>query len=46
MADDGSVAPKERVNIVYKPATGDAQEQVELPLQHSSEGCLWPCCRR
>ena len=33
MADDGSVAPKERVNIVYKPATGDTQEQVELPLK-------------
>jgi type VI secretion system protein ImpB len=28
-----SVAPKERVNIVYKPATGDAQEEVELPLK-------------
>ena len=27
-----SVAPKERVNIVYKPA-GDAQEDVELPLR-------------
>ena len=33
MAKEGSVAPKERVNIVYKPATGDAQEQVELPLR-------------
>lgn len=33
MATDGSVAPKERVNIVYKPATGDAQEQVELPFR-------------
>jgi type VI secretion system protein ImpB len=33
MAQEGSVAPKERVNIVYKPATGDAQEQVELPLK-------------
>ncbi|MFT0547406.1 type VI secretion system contractile sheath small subunit [Allopusillimonas ginsengisoli] len=33
MSKDGSVAPKERVNIVYKPATGDAQEQVELPLK-------------
>ena len=30
---DGSVAPKERVNITYKPATGDAQEEVELPLK-------------
>lgn len=33
MSQEGSVAPKERVNIVYKPATGDAQEQVELPLK-------------
>lgn len=33
MAKDGSVAPKERVNIVYKPSTGDAQEDVELPLK-------------
>jgi type VI secretion system protein ImpB len=33
MASEGSVAPKERVNIVYKPATGDAQEEVELPLK-------------
>ena len=30
---EGSVAPRERVNIVYKPATGDAQEEVELPLK-------------
>jgi type VI secretion system protein ImpB len=33
MAKEGSVAPKERVNIRYMPATGDAQEQVELPLK-------------
>lgn len=32
MSRDGSVAPKERINIRYVPATGDAQEQVELPL--------------
>jgi type VI secretion system protein ImpB len=30
---EGSVAPKERVNIVYKPATGGAQAEVELPLK-------------
>ena len=30
---DQSVAPKERVNIVYKSSTGDAQEEVELPLK-------------
>ncbi len=33
MAKEASVAPKERVNIVYRPATGDAQEEVELPLK-------------
>ena len=33
MAKEGSVAPRERVNIVYKPATGDAKEGVELPLK-------------
>lgn len=31
MASDPSVAPKERVNIRYRPATGDAKEDVELP---------------
>lgn len=30
---DGSVAPKERVNITYKPATDGAAEDVELPLK-------------
>jgi len=30
---DGSVAPKERVNITYRPATGDAKEELELPLK-------------
>ena len=30
---DGSVAPKERINIRYVPATGDQQEEVELPLR-------------
>lgn len=33
MAKEASVAPKERVNIVYRPATGDAKEDVELPLK-------------
>lgn len=28
-----SVAPRERVNITYKPTTGDAQEQIELPFK-------------
>ena len=33
MAKEGSVAPKERVNITYKPSTGNAKEEVELPLK-------------
>ena len=33
MAKESSVAPKERVNIVYRPATGEAKEEVELPLK-------------
>jgi type VI secretion system protein ImpB len=31
MSSEGSVAPKERVNIRYRPAVGDAKEEVELP---------------
>jgi len=30
---EASVAPKERVNIVYKSNTGDQSEEVELPLK-------------
>lgn len=33
MAKEQSVAPRERVNITYKPATGGAQAEVELPLK-------------
>lgn len=33
MAKEASVAPRERINIRYKPATGDAKEDVELPLK-------------
>jgi len=33
MAKEASVAPRERVNIVYRPATGVAQEEVELALK-------------
>lgn len=33
MAKELSVAPKERVNIVYRPAIGDAQEEKEIPLK-------------
>jgi type VI secretion system protein ImpB len=31
--DKGSVAPKERVSIMYKSETGDQSEDVELPLK-------------
>jgi len=30
---EGSVAPKERVNIIYRTYVGDAQEDVELPFR-------------
>ncbi|WP_138438401.1 type VI secretion system contractile sheath small subunit [Marinobacter alexandrii] len=30
---EGSVAPKERINIKYVPATGDQQAETELPLK-------------
>lgn len=33
MSNDGSVAPKERVNISYKSAIGEVQKEVELPLK-------------
>lgn len=33
MAKEGTVAPKERVNIVYKSEVGGAQQEVELPLK-------------
>jgi len=33
VAKEGSVAPKERINITFKPATGGAQEEIELPLK-------------
>ncbi len=33
MSKEGSVAPKERINIKYIPATGDAQSEVELPFK-------------
>ncbi len=33
MAKDGSIAPKERINVTFKPATGGAQEEIELPLK-------------
>lgn len=33
MAKDGTVAPKERINIKYVPATGDHRTETELPLK-------------
>ncbi len=33
MAKEGSVAPKERINVTFKPATDNAQEEIELPLK-------------
>ncbi|WP_185267969.1 type VI secretion system contractile sheath small subunit [Halopseudomonas xiamenensis] len=33
MAKDGSVAPKERVNVTFSPDTNGAQEEIELPLK-------------
>ena len=33
MAKEGSVAPKERINIKYSPSTGDSKEEIELPFK-------------
>lgn len=33
MGKDASIAPKERINVTFKPATGGAQEEIELPLK-------------
>ena len=33
MGRQQSVAPKERINIKYKPDTGDAKEEIELPFR-------------
>lgn len=33
MAKEGSVTPKERINVTFKPATGGAHEEIELPLK-------------
>jgi len=33
MSKDQTVAPKERVNIVYKSQVGEAQQETELPLK-------------
>lgn len=41
MAKRASVAPKERINVTFKPAIGDAQEEVELPLKLLVAGDFW-----
>ena len=33
MAKESSIAPKERINVTFKPATGGAQEEIELPMK-------------
>ncbi|OEY65831.1 type VI secretion system contractile sheath small subunit [Marinobacter sp. X15-166B] len=33
MSKDGTVAPRERINIKYVPATGEQQAETELPLK-------------
>ena len=33
MTKNGTVAPKERINIKYVPSTGDQQAEMELPLK-------------
>ena len=33
MSKDASIAPKERVNIVYRPAEGNGREEIELPMK-------------
>lgn len=33
MSNQQSESPKERINVTYKPATGDASEEVEIPFK-------------
>lgn len=33
MVKESSLAPKERINVTFRPATGGAQEEIELPLK-------------
>ena len=42
MSKEGSVAPKERVNIVYKPATGQRAGGGRAPAQDPDDGRLHP----
>ncbi len=33
MSKDSSVAPKERINVRFVPATGNSNEEIELPMK-------------
>ncbi len=33
MAKESSIAPKERINVTFKPAAGGALEEIELPMK-------------
>lgn len=33
MGREASTAPKERINVTFKPATGGAMEEIELPMK-------------
>lgn len=33
MGREASIAPKERINVTFKPATGGAVEEIELPMK-------------
>ncbi|WP_341705893.1 type VI secretion system contractile sheath small subunit [Halopseudomonas sp.] len=33
MANESTVAPRERINVTFTPNTGDQQQEVELPLK-------------
>ncbi|MCL1986208.1 MAG: type VI secretion system contractile sheath small subunit [Betaproteobacteria bacterium] len=33
MTRESSIAPKERINVTFKPATGGAVEEIELPMK-------------
>lgn len=41
MGREASIAPKERINVTFKPATGNAQEEIELPLKATVIGDFW-----
>lgn len=41
MGREASTAPKERINVTFKPAPGNAQEEIELPLKATVVGDFW-----